>query len=273
MYMKISDTEFIELVDYVKSNYGINLSQKRVLIESRLGHLLQEKGYDSYTKFLSDVMTGKQGEAITILINRLTTNHTFFLREWEHFKYLQTNIIPYWKKNVADKDIRIWSAGCSTGEEPYTLAMLMNDEFAHEKMLWDTKILATDISQRALNIAQNGRYESDHLENISNEWKDKYFVRVDNENYEVKDTIKEQVIFGSINLMDKSYPFKKKFHLILCRNVMIYFDADTKRNLVNHFYDILEDGGYLFIGHSESISRDDTGFSYVQPAIYKKVRG
>ena len=182
---------------------------------------------------------------------------------------MQKNILPYlFNKEKATRDIRIWSAGCSSGDEAYTIAIIL-EEFLKGKGKWNKQILATDISQNALKKARAGIYPMNEIEKLPKLWQKNYFERKDKENLIIKNNIKSEVIFRTFNLMNK-FPFKKKFHVIFCRNVMIYFDNQTKINLVNEFYDSLEDGGYLFIGHSETIERGKTKFKFIQPSIYKK---
>ena len=269
--IEIKDSEFRELTSYIKSNYGINLAQKRNLIEGRLSNMLIEKGFANFQEYLEVIFADTTKMEITTLINKITTNHTFFMRETEHFAYFANKVLPYLEATNKQKDLRIWSAGCSSGEEPYTLAMIMRDYFGEEKKIWDTKLLATDISVKVLNIAEKGCYPFDVLEKLPATWKANYFKRVNKEVYQISEQIKQDVIFRIFNLMDDTFPFRQKFHVIFCRNVMIYFDQKTKKELITKFYDMTESGGYLFIGHSESISRDETRYQYVMPAVYRKV--
>ena len=268
--IEITDRDFRELSTYIKSNFGINLSQKKHLIEGRLSNLLIEKGFDNFSEYLHYVFADMTKAEITSLVNKLTTNHTFFMREIAHFTYFEKQVLPYLQATSKEKSLRIWSAGCSTGEEPYTLAMIMADYFGREKMLWDTKLLATDISVRALETGERGLYPVESLDILPANWKTKYFKNINTENYQILDHIRQEVVFRIFNLMDERFPFKQKFHVIFCRNVMIYFDHETKMRLINKFYEMTEPGGYLFIGHSESISRDETHYKYVMPAVYRK---
>jgi chemotaxis protein methyltransferase CheR len=268
---EITDREFRELVQFIKQNYGINLSQKRSLILGRLNNYITQCGFGSFSEYFHYIVSDRTGKAGTILVNKLTTNHTYFMREPQHFEFLEQVVLPKLVKNAgSNKDLRIWSAGCSTGEEPYTLAMILDSFFGAEKCQWDAKILATDISTTALERAQKAIYPSNQLTAIPNRWRANYFRKIDDEHDILGDNIRKEVIFRRFNLMNAAFPFKKKFHLILCRNVMIYFDADIRRELVNRFYDHLETGGYLFIGHSESINRNDSKYAFVAPAIYRK---
>lgn len=269
--IQIKDKEFTTLVDYLLKNYGINLSKKRSLIESRMNNTLNRRGYTNFSDYLEYVYNDKTGEEISTLINLLTTNHTYFNRESLHFDYFKSTVLPWLEANNKDKDLRIWSAGCSSGEEPYTLTMIMNEYFGKKMSLWDTKILATDISMKALNKAQQGIYGSDSISKLPNMLKEKYMTRVDDDKYSINKEIKNNVIFRKFNLMEDQFPFKRKFHVIFCRNVMIYFKQDTKQKLVDKFYQMTENGGYLFIGHSEAIHRDKTSYNYIMPSVYRKI--
>lgn len=268
----ITNNEFHKIAAYIKINYGINLKEeKQMLVTGRLQNVLIENGISNFTDYYHYIQSDKTGNAVKTMVEKITTNHTFFMRESEHFFYFKDNVLPYLTSSVRDKDLRIWSAGCSSGEEPYTLAMLIDEYFGKEKMLWDSQILATDISSKVLNKARQGIYTNDTLENLPSLWKLNYFQKIDNSKSELLNKIKREVIFREFNLMDETFPFKKKFHVIFCRNVMIYFDEQTKINLVNKFYDNMEYGGYLFIGHSESLNRNETKFRYLKPAVYRKI--
>lgn len=268
--IEITEHDFRQLSSYVKNNYGINLSQKKNLIEGRLSNLLLDKGFTNFSEYLAYVFADGTKVEITQLVNKLTTNYTYFMREVDHFAFFKNEVLPYLQATNKEKDLRIWSAGCSTGEEPYTLAMIMADYFGKSKMLWNTKILATDISVKVLGAAEKGIYPQEELQAIPPSWITNYFKKIDKENYQISDQIKQEIIFRIFNLMDGTFPFKHKFHAIFCRNVMIYFDHHTKMALVKKFYDMTESGGYLFIGHSESIGRDETAYQYVMPAVYRK---
>lgn len=268
--ISIMDREFYILIGYIKKHYGINLIQKKNLIEGRLSNIITEKGFDCFKDYIDFLLADKSGLEETILINRLTTNHTFFMRESKHFEYFKDKVLPYLASTVKDRDLRIWSAGCSSGEEPYTLAMLLQEYFSEQKPLWDTKILATDISVKVLEEGEKGIYTKDSLDHLPSLWKLQYFTKMDDENYRISDKLRNEVVFRVFNLMEEAFPFKKKFHTIFCRNVMIYFDARTKIELVHKLYEHTEPGGYLFIGHSESIPKDAMEYRYIMPAVYRK---
>lgn len=268
--LSIKENEFKELTGYIRSNYGINLTRKKNLIEGRLSNIVAERGFSNYGEYLDYVREDRTGREATILVNRITTNHTFFMREADHFEYYREHVLPYVAGEAKERDLRIWSAGCSSGEEPYTLAMINRDFFGRQEYMWDARILATDISVKALSAAERGIYPAISVDNMPSIWKLSYFDKTGDGNYRIKDSIKDEVIFRVFNLMDDKFPFKRKFHVIFCRNVMIYFDRDTKIELVNKFYEHTERGGYLFIGHSESIGSDGSGYRYVMPAVYRK---
>ncbi|TCO73134.1 CheR family methyltransferase [Marinisporobacter balticus] len=269
--MKITHSEFMRFVVYVKENFGINLMHKKALILGRLQNHLIQNQFQNFSQYIEYIMIDHTGAAVKNLLNKLTTNHTYFMRETEHFDYYKKIILPeLFVKERKTKDLRIWSAGCSSGEEAYTLAMIQNDFLGDQKKLWDAKILATDISDKVLTAAVNGIYLNEKLVHLPEKWKKNYFEKIDYENSKVIDAIRNEVIFRRFNLMNKIFPFKKKFHVIFCRNVMIYFDAATKKALINRFYEFTESGGYLFIGHSESINREETAYKYIMPAVYRK---
>lgn len=268
--INLKDSEFRELTEYMKANYGINLKEKRLLIEGRLSNMVMERGFKDFSHYLKFAFTDTSGNEISTLINKLTTNHTYFMREADHFKYFSDIVLPYLETKAKIKDLRIWSAGCSSGEEPYTLAMIIADYFGMEKSMWNTKILATDISEKVLEIAKKGVYSREAVNSMSKYWMMQYFNKIENDNYQISDEIRNEIIYRDFNLMTEKFPFKKKFHVIFCRNVMIYFDAKTKMELINKFYNMTEPGGYLFIGHSESINKNETEYNYIMPAVYRK---
>lgn len=270
--LNITEKEFKKLAEYMKKYYGINFKpEKKSLVIGRLQNIISQGNFDSFSSYFDYIQADKTGEAVKTLINKLTTNHTFFMRESEHFMYFKDKILPYLASvEASKKDLRIWSAGCSSGEEPYTLAMIMADYFGANKGFWDTRILATDISTKALEKAIRGVYSKESISVLPKHWQLNYFNRLNDKEYAISDEIKKEVIFRRFNLNSAEFPFRKKFHVIFCRNVMIYFDAEAKRKLINKFYEITEPGGYLFIGHSESINRNETGYKYVMPALYRK---
>ncbi|MDD2620521.1 MAG: chemotaxis protein CheR [Syntrophomonadaceae bacterium] len=266
----ISNQEFNVLSQYIYNYCGINLSNKKMLIEGRLNSLLTEKGFMDFSSYLTYMLNDASGDAVSAIVDRISTNHTFFMREVQHFNYFRDHVLPEIQFSVKNKDLRIWSAGCSSGEEPYTLAMIIADYFADEKVNWDTRILATDISSKILEKAREGVYKDEEIISIPIQWKLSYFKKTSLDSNMVAEKIKREVLFRKFNLMEKIYPFRNKFHVIFCRNVMLYFDECTKRDLVNRFYEYTEPGGYLFIGQSETLNRDESDYQYIMPAVYRK---
>lgn len=266
--VKLSDSEFLDFVQYMHKNYGIDLSKKRILIEGRLSNLIEKKGMNSFGQYMDSIKRNNKDE-ITMLINKLTTNYTYFYREENHFKYLKEVVLPFEEKNNKTKVLNIWSAGCSSGEEPYTLAMVIDDFFKLTGSQWKIQILATDISENVLGKAKEGVYQEDTLKNLPDSYKKRYFEKTSDGKYRVIQDIRKYITFSVFNLMDP-IAVKNKYDLILCRNVMIYFNADTKMNIVNKFYEASKPGGYLMIGHAETIQRNSSKYIYLNPAIYKK---
>lgn len=269
---KITDDEFRLLANYIKRVSGIHLKpEKKTLLMGRLTSMVIELNMDTFMDFYEYLLKDKDGVLLSKVVDKITTNHTYFMRETEHFNYLQSDVLPYIKSSVKTRDLRFWCAASSTGEEPYTLAMILEDYFGKEMVKWDKKLLATDISLDVLNVAKEGIYLKDKVEALPKMWALNYFEKIDKTSFQVTDTLRNQVIYRRFNLLEPIFPFKKKFHVIFCRNVMIYFDSKTKVDLIDKFYNALEYGGYLFIGHSESIDRNKTQFKYIKPAVYRKL--
>lgn len=274
--MSITDEEFGRIRSLVYSKFGINLTeQKRSLVVGRLQKLVRQRGMHSFQEYITYVMGDTSGEALDTLVNRISTNHTFFFREKEHFNFLQQVVLPEITGCIgsAKKDFRLWCAACSSGEEAYGLMMTLIEYFGSAFSQWDAGILATDISANVLGIAKRGVYPSDRVKDVPASVKSKFFRKKSEEEWEVSERLRNEVTFRRLNLMNKQFPFKRKFHVIFCRNVMIYFDQETRESLVQRFYDSLEPGGYLFIGHSETIRRESSRFNYVRPAVYRKPEG
>jgi len=265
----ITEEEFQRLVKYIRSEAGIDLSQKKVLVTTRLDNYIANSEYENLGDYLNHAISNKSGQENENLINILTTNHTFFWREQQHFEYLQKVVLPELKKKcMGTRDIRTWCAASSSGEEPYTLAMIMMDFFGMEHTNWDTTILATDISTKVLNIAANGVYAADAVKNLPESWQRRFFKN-DGDVVRVTDELKKEVLFRRLNLIEP-YPFRKKLHVCFCRNVLIYFDEEIKNQIINKIVDNLEIGGYLFIGTTESVGRGNDRLEYVVPSVYRR---
>ncbi len=277
-YQKISlmmtDEELKRISVFMKQRYGIELGQKKVIVSGRLQNYVRKNGWKNYHEFMDAVERDKTGMQEKILVNFLTTNHTYFMREFEHFDYMRTVVLPWLRtKEAKNKDLRIWCGAASTGEEPYMIAMVLSDFFGLEKNQWDKKILATDISTKVLQQAMLGVYSAEQLKNLPEQWKRHFFKSAaGGTQYQVTDAQKQEVLFRKFNLMDP-LPFKKPLHVVFLRNVMIYFDDNTKRDLVQRIYDAMVPGGYFFIGTTETIDRSSTPFQIIQPSIFRKREG
>ncbi len=264
----INTKDFDKLINFMKSTYGIDLSNKKQLIASRLAFEIKKIGYNSFADFGNALHKSNDDSLLELVLNKLTTNYTFFMREKEHFEFLNDNLLPIFEKmHQNDKVISIWSAGCSSGEEPYTLSMFLKEYFEGKGQKWDTRILATDISLQALSKASVGRYK--HPADVPKHLLAKYFTHDSKSDlYTVKDSLRNNCIFRTFNLME-NFNFKRKFDIIFCRNVMIYFDQQTRDALVDRFCNALVPGGYLFTSHSEPL-RNNSSFETVYNAVYKK---
>jgi len=269
--IELHDKEFQEIRDYVFKNFGISMgSEKRTLVYSRLRPIIKEKNFNGFSDFLEWVRADRTSEAKTLMANRLTTNHTFFWREPEHFEMLRDVVFPWIEKNFDhERDLRLWCAACSSGEEAYTLQILAQEYF-EKKQGWNLEILATDISEKVLYQSYQGAYSKESLSALPEEWLRKYFSPYDSEHMIAKESLKRNITFRKYNLIEGAANFKKPFQVIFCRNVMIYFDNPTREGIAKRFSAMLEKGGYLFIGHSESLSNMNVGLQYVKPAVYRK---
>ena len=272
--LHIADQEFQAIRDLVYDRFGINLTEdKRLMVVGRLQKILRKYGFKTFHEYYLYLVEDRTNQAIDELANQITTNHTFFYREAEHFRFFMETILPEItakKKRRNDNwDLRIWCAAASSGEEPYDIVMCMMEYFGKEYAMWDAGILATDISENAMSTANAGVYEPYRVQTLPDLYKEKYFYRI-GENWAVNEDVKKEVTLRYFNLMNKHLPFQKPFDCIWCRNVMIYFDLKTKLELVDRLYEKTAPGGYLLIGHSESLGRGTTRWDYVRPAIYKK---
>ncbi|MDR1383167.1 MAG: protein-glutamate O-methyltransferase CheR [Planctomycetaceae bacterium] len=269
----ITNVEFQALRDLIYERFGINLTeQKKGMVVGRLQKILRTRGFRSFHDYYLYLVEDKTNQAIGELANQITTNHTFFYRESEHFAYFMKTILPEItaeKEKQHSHDLRVWCAAASSGEEPYNIIMCMMEYFGSKYHSWDAGVLGTDISDKAMTAARKAIYEPYRLQTMPDNYKKKYFRRI-GENWAVNDDVKKELTLRHFNLMNKTLPFKKPFDCIWCRNVMIYFDNDTKIELVKRLYDQTARGGYLLIGHSETIGRGTTRWKYICPAVYKK---
>lgn len=267
----MTEAEFLRICRFIKSRYGIDMIRKKEIVQGRLDNYIHANGFTDYSEYMNAVEADITGRLEKELVNILTTNHTFFMREFEHFDYLKQVVLPQLKvREDHKKDLCIWCGASSTGQEPYMLAMLLKDYFGLEHGQWDTKVLATDISTEVLQHASAGIYDKEQIESLPDSWKRRFLKSIDGgQRYEITKEIKDEVLFRQFNLMD-SFPFKRKMHIVFLRNVMIYFDKATKQELIRKVYDVMEPGGYLFIGRTETIDRSDIPFQLIQPSIFRK---
>lgn len=272
MMLKLTDDDFNRLVTYMKKNYGINLEKKRILIEGRLSNMVTARGFKDFKEFIDFAFADRSGNETMQLVNKLTTNHTFFLREPEHFDFLKSTVLPYIaKNNAAERSMNIWCAASSTGQEPYSIAMTIDEFFGADLSRWRINFLSTDVDTDVLRTAKEGIYSVDMVKDVPPQWLSRYFVKKDDKHYQVIDRLRNMISFKQFNLMDNIVT-SKPYDLISCRNVMIYFEQATKNALIERFYDVTREGGYLFIGHAESVGRD-TRYTYIKPAVYRRVTG
>ncbi len=273
----LSDKEFRMISELVYKHCGINLHEKKKeLVRARIAKRLREDKFDTFAQYIDHVMADKTGREFDVLIDSLSTNLTSFFREISHFEFLNKKFLPdlmVARQKKGKPGIRAWSAGCSSGEEPYTLAITLLE--ATEGLRgWDLKILATDISTQVLEKAKQGVYQQARVAPLSPQQKKRFLTRTREEagkepTYAVSSELKKIIRFRYLNLMER-FPFKGPFDFIFCRNVMIYFDKKTQENLVNRYWDCLASGGVLFTGHSESLTGIQHKFKYIQPTIYAR---
>ena len=268
MQLTLSEADFQRLAQFMHATFGIDLSKKRQLIASRLSTPIQQRGYHSFTEFIDHLLKTRDPDELTLVQDKLTTNYTYFMREEEHFTFFSQVILPdIVRRHQRDKVLAIWSAGCSSGEEPYNISMCIMDYLGPQAAQWDTRVLATDISHKALAKARQGLYELP--DTIPPAWKRNYFRPTAAPGvYQVAPKIRDNVIFQVFNLMDP-IRFKLKFDVIFCRNVMIYFDQPTKDALVRRFYDATVPGGYLLISFSENLS-PNAPYQRLRPSTFQK---
>jgi chemotaxis protein methyltransferase CheR len=266
------DEVFFRVTRLMYDITGVNLTEaKRELVRSRLAKRLRALGCDSFTEYVDFVESKAGKRELALMLDTLTTNKTSFFREPVHFSFLRESILPALRD--PGRPIRIWSAGCSSGEEPYSLSILLREAF-QDSSRRDIRILATDLSRRVLAQAREATYSEAQVEGVSAKLRSRYFKCVkDRESgtsrYQVKPEIRSNVTFAPLNLIDP-WPMNGPFQVIFCRNVMIYFDRGIRARLVERFRQLLPKGGHLFVGHSESLNGLSHDLHYVQPAVYRK---
>ncbi|HML18495.1 MAG TPA: protein-glutamate O-methyltransferase CheR [Bryobacteraceae bacterium] len=267
----LTESDFRRISQLAYDLFGLHLSAgKEGLVRARLGKKIRQGGFRSFAEYHRHVLADRTGEALIELIDSLTTNYTCFYRERAHFDFLTQELTG----ELRDlESLRIWSAACSSGEEPYTIAMTLMDIAASIRCGWaaNYRIVATDISTRMLNKARQAVYEEDRFQGMPQGWWKSYLLKGHGESagrYKLKPAVKQAVEFDRLNLIE---PLPRRtFQFIFCRNVMIYFDKPTQQDIVSRLTECIEPGGYLFVGHSETLNGFDHSLRYVHPAVYRK---
>ena len=264
----LTDNDFKAISSQVYDACGIVLAEhKREMVYSRLARRIRHHKLKSFREYLGFLDENKEQE-FSEFINAITTNLTSFFREPHHFNYLKNTIVPkLLVGNAKQKRVRVWSAGCSTGEEPYTIAMTLHGLFPPD---WDVKILATDLDSNVLAKAQAGTYTAANVNGLDKSHLKRWFLKShDGELYKVKPELQKNIFFKRLNLL-QSWPMKGQFDVIFCRNVVIYFDKPTKDELFKRYHDLLTNTGYLFLGHSETLGKDHKEFKNLGQTIYQR---
>lgn len=270
--IELTDAEFHTIYEYVRRQYGLNLEKKKYLIESRLWIELAHCKVETYSEYWRMVRADASGVLERRMMDQLTTNYTFFCREEQHFAFLQDVVLPEHRAQAAGRPLSFWCAGCSTGQECYTLAMhlldcrqrgLLNDPFS---------ILGSDLSSQAVATARKGEYPSSEYARLSPEWQQSYCTPFSAGSFKVRPEVASYVSFEQCNLLEPRTQCQR-FDVVLCRNVLIYFRDDARRRLIRCLEESVAPGGYLFVGHTESLMNCPTSLEYVQPAVYRKKAG
>ncbi len=266
---ELSDAVFKKYIKLVYEKTGINLGKnKQALLHSRVSKVLREREIDSFSDYYNLIINDKSGKEIHKFTNLISTNTTYFFRESQHYDFIKNKLHPHYFQNK--KKIDVWCAAASTGEEPYSIIMSFGSFINFNEINFN--MLATDIDSNVLSVASKGVYSEERVNDIPLELLRKHFQKGKNKNsglYKIKEEYRKKIKFGKLNLIEP-FPIERKFDFIFCRNVFIYFDDKTKTDIVNKMYPLLKDGGYLLIGHSETLNHLNHSYKYLQPATYQK---
>jgi chemotaxis protein methyltransferase CheR len=261
----LAHQEFEQIRQLAYRTFGLDLKPgKEELVSARLRRLVGGGRFRSFQEYYRHVLDDSTGQALAAMIDALATNHTSFLREADHFEFLRQTVLP----TLAARDtVEVWSAACSTGEEVWTLACLLNDAVSSRNI----RLAASDISNKALRFASAAVFSAERCAGVPHAWLTRYFVPEAGppKSYRVCPRIRGQASFRRINLVER-FSWGRQFPVIFCRNVMIYFDRPTQERVVEKLSECLEPGGYLFVGHAESLTRVSHSLEYVRPAVYRK---
>ncbi len=271
----LSDQDYGFIRDLIYRETRINLGDsKRELVTARLGKRLRATNVATYGEYCRLLQNDPRSGELYHLIDAISTNHTFFFREINHFNYLNQTILPEFasgRLGNGSSPFRVWSCACSTGEEPYSVAISLEEFFERQAgKSWEMQ--CSDISTRVLDFAAKGIYDRDRLQQVRPEWHRKYFQKGERQMegyFRIRPELSAKIKFHRVNLFAPTFPWTEKFHVIFCRNVMIYFDRQTQEELVGRLAQHLLPGGYLLIGHAESLAGVKHPYHSVKPAIYR----
>lgn len=271
---ELSEKDFQVFSRYIYSEYGIKMPPiKRIMLQGRLLKRIRDLRMNSYSEY-KDYFFSKEGQEKELLhfLNVVTTNKTDFFREPVHFIFLNETVLPEFRRDSSNQPLKVWSAGCSSGEEPYTISIVLN-EFERANPLFKFEVLGTDISTQVLEKAARGVYAMNKVDTIPMEIKKRYFLKSKdphNQTSRVHPLLQKNIRLSYLNLMDATYGIQETFDIIFCRNVLIYFDRPTQERVISKLCMHLKKGGYFFIGHSESLSGMDLPLEHIKPTIFRK---
>lgn len=275
-HLRISAQTFGQLAQFVTAELGIKMPKSKVsMIQSRLQRRIRDLGLESLDEYCEHLFsTGHAEDERVHFINAVTTNKTDFFREAQHFKYLTGTVLPQFNRSqsgAGDRRMAVWSAACSSGEEPYTLAMVLS-EYAYGHPPFQFRILATDVSTKVLQMAKEGIYSRQQIEPVPVTLRRKYFLQGKGEQptVRIKASLRQSVSFHVLNFMDADYCVREMFDVIFCRNVLIYFDRSTQQTVIGKLCRNLHPGGYLFVSHSESLTGLDLPLDGVGPSCFRR---
>lgn len=274
-YASLSDRDFNRLSNFIMQEYGIKMPPvKKVLLQSRLQRRLKALNFISFKDYVDYVFSPQgQQEEVIHMMDVVSTNKTDFFREPVHFEYLANHVLPQLLTKSTDCHLKLWSAGCSSGEEPYTIAIILS-EFAKKNRNIDFSILATDISTRMLKIAVEAIYDEHKIQVIPEELKKKYFLRSKNrqeKKVRIIPELRNKITFRRLNLISDRYQLFEKYDIIFCRNVLIYFEREIQYEILQRLCLYLKTNGYLFLGHSESIIGFNLPLKTIMPTVFIKI--
>lgn len=277
--MLLSDLAFTRISGLIRAHSGIHIPRDKASnLASRLRPFLRERGYRDFDDYFETTLKDPTEEALGHLIDRIATNYTYFFREKEHFDFLHHEGLPAAVERlqrVNSRDLRIWSAACSTGEEPYSIRMALGEFFDEDYEHWRAGVLATDISSTALAAASRARFSEQQLDRVPPSLRNKYFERVRDElrPCHFRAEQRKDVVFRRLNLHCAELPFRNRMHIVFCRNVLLYFDPPGKAFLEGRMFDLIEEDGFLVIGLTESLQTGDALFEHVSHGVFRRRRG